>query len=51
MTQKEMLADLQADLLLAKKAMLKALARNESQEYFDARERIGEIEIMIKMAK
>lgn len=51
MTQTEMLADLQAELLIARKALMKALVNNDTQDYFDARERISEIELMLKLTK
>jgi hypothetical protein len=50
-TDKEIVADLQADLLIARKTVLKALAKDNAQEYFDAREKIQEIETMIKLAR
>jgi hypothetical protein len=51
MTDKEIVADLQADLLIARKTVLKALAKDNVQDYMDAREKVQEIETMIKLAK
>lgn len=51
MTDKEILADLKVELLMARKALIKTLVNDNAQEYFDVRERIKEIELMIKLAK
>lgn len=51
MTDKEILADLKVDLLMARKTLMKTLVNDDAQAYFDAREHIKEIELMIKLAK
>lgn len=50
MTQKDICDNLRADLVSARKALIKALAADDATAYFDAQAQIKEISTMLKIA-